>query len=89
MYPLPSQTAKPKLQLTLDRIGEVWSKAVIAATLATLVGLPLLAGVPLLGPGGALYRSMGVLTAGAPCAVLLVPLAFVCAIATVTRRCGV
>lgn len=37
-------------------------------------------------PGGALYRAMGVLTAGSPCAVVLVPLAYVCAIATVTRR---
>jgi len=29
---------------------------------------------------------MGVLTAGSPCAVILVPLAYVCAIATVTRK---
>lgn len=29
---------------------------------------------------------MGVLTAGSPCAVVLVPLAYVCAIATITRR---
>ena len=70
----PLQSAKPRLQRTLDRIGRVWSKAVIAATLATLVGLPLLAGVPLFGPGGAFYRAMGVLTAGSPCALVLVPL---------------
>ena len=62
-------------------MGEAWSKAVIAATLMTLVGLPLLAGVPLLGAGGALYRAMGVLTAGSPCAVVLVPLVSV-------GRCG-
>jgi cation transport ATPase len=29
---------------------------------------------------------MGVLTAGSPCAVVLVPLAYVCAIATITRK---
>ncbi len=69
----------------LDQVGEVWSKAVIAATLATLIVLPLL-GVPLVGPRGALYRAMGVLTAGSPCAVVLVPLAYVCAIATITRK---
>jgi hypothetical protein len=44
-------------------VGEVWSKAVIGATLATAALLPLL-GVPLLGDRGALYRAMGVLTAG-------------------------
>lgn len=29
---------------------------------------------------------MGVLTAGSPCAVVLVPLAYVCAVATTTRK---
>ncbi len=33
-----------------------------------------------------LRRAMGVLTAGSPCAVVLVPLAYVCAIATITRK---
>jgi hypothetical protein len=47
----------------------VWSKAVIGATIATAVLLPLL-GVPLLGERGALYRAMGVLTAAAPCALV-------------------
>jgi len=32
------------------------------------------------------HRAMGVLTAGSPCAVILVPLAYVCAIATITRK---
>lgn len=66
----------------------MWSQAVIGATVATLVLLPLLFGVDLLGPRGAVYRAMGVLTAGSPCAVVLVPLAYICAIATITRRCG-
>eukprot|EP00798_Chlamydomonas_sp_ICE-L_P027121 gene27121-2349_t len=80
-----AQTARPKLQRVLDQVGEIWSKAVIAATLATLVILPLL-GVELIGPRGAMYRAMGVLTAGSPCAVVLVPLAYVCAISTITRK---
>lgn len=80
-----AQANRPKLQRTLDRVGEVWSKAVIAATLAALVGL-VAVGVPLVGPRGAFYRAMGVLTAGSPCAVVLVPLAYVCAIATITRK---
>lgn len=80
-----AQIAKPKLKRTLDRVGEIWSKAVVGVTLATVVILPLL-GVPLFAPQGALYRAMGVLTAGSPCAVVLVPLAYVCAISTITRK---
>ncbi len=57
----------------------------IAATLATALLLPLL-GVPFFGDRGALYRAMGVLTAGSPCALALVPLAYVCAIAAITAR---
>ena len=34
----------------------------------------------------AFYRALGVLTAGSPCAIMLVPLAYVCAISTITRR---
>jgi hypothetical protein len=45
-------------------VGTVWSKAVIGATLLTAAVLPLI-GVPFLGDRGALYRAMGVLTAGA------------------------
>lgn len=79
------QSERPKLTRMLDSIGAWWSKTVIVATLATVLILPL-CGVPLLAPGGALYRAMGVLTAGSPCAVVLVPLAYVCAIATITRK---
>jgi cation transport ATPase len=57
------QAQRPQLTRWLDRVGEVWSKAVIGATLATAALLPLL-GVPFLGDRGALYRAMGVLTAG-------------------------
>lgn len=69
----------------MDRVTSVWSSGVILATLATVL-LALAAGVPLLGSGGALYRAMGVLTAGSPCALVLCPLAYVCAIAAISRR---
>ncbi|KAI8469228.1 MAG: hypothetical protein J3K34DRAFT_459478 [Monoraphidium minutum] len=72
-------------QRWLDAAGAIWSKAVIFATLATAALLPLL-GVPFWGDRGALYRAMGVLTAGSPCALALVPLAYVCAIAAITSR---
>ncbi len=83
-----SQASKPQLQRLLDRIGSLWTRGVVAATAAALAAL-LAAGVPLLdAPGGALYRALGVLVAGSPCAVVLVPLAYVCAMATVTRKVG-
>jgi hypothetical protein len=57
------QATRPQLTRWLDSVGAVWSKAVIGATLLTAVLLPLM-GVPFLGDRGALYRAMGVLTAG-------------------------
>jgi cation transport ATPase len=58
-----AQAARPQLSRWLDGVGAVWSKAVIGATLATAALLPLM-GIPFLGDRGALYRAMGVLTAG-------------------------
>eukprot|EP00198_Chlamydomonas_reinhardtii_P007769 XP_001697106.1 heavy metal transporting ATPase [Chlamydomonas reinhardtii] len=81
-----AQASKPQLTRLLDRVGALWSRGVVAATLTALAVL-LAAGVPLLeAPGGALYRALGVLVAGSPCAVVLVPLAYVCSMAAVTRR---
>lgn len=62
----------------------------IAATVASFIGL-LAMGVPLLsqvGQRGALYRALGLLTTASPCALVLVPLAYVSAIAAVTNRQG-
>ena len=36
---------------------------------------------------GAFYRAMGLLTTASPCALVLVPLAYVSAIAAITSRC--
>ncbi|EFJ47598.1 hypothetical protein VOLCADRAFT_117840 [Volvox carteri f. nagariensis] len=81
-----AQASKPQLQRLLDRVGAVWSRGVVAATLLAAAVL-LAAGVPLMAaPGGAVYRALGVLVAGSPCAVVLVPLAYVCAMAAVTRK---
>jgi hypothetical protein len=40
------------------------------------------------GQRGAFYRAMGLLTTASPCALVLVPLAYVSAIAAITSRCG-
>ena len=82
------QASKPEVRRWIDQVGEVYSKAVVAATLAALVILPL-TGVPLLstaGQRGAVYRAMGLLTTASPCALVLVPLAYVSAIAAITSR---
>ncbi|KAF6263311.1 hypothetical protein COO60DRAFT_1635329 [Scenedesmus sp. NREL 46B-D3] len=70
-----AQAQRPQLTRWLDRIGGVWSKAVIGATLATAALLPLL-GVPFLGDRGALLP----LCAGARAARVR------CAIATITSK---
>jgi hypothetical protein len=83
------QANRPRVQGWLERFGGRYSRGVVAATAAALLALPAL-GVPLLSAGaerGALYRAMGLLTAASPCAIVLVPLAYVAAIAAVTRRC--
>ncbi|CAL8463150.1 g2684 [Coccomyxa elongata] len=79
---------RPKIQGRLDRFGEWYSWFVI---LSTLVAIPVLAalGVPLVGAGaepGALYRAMGWLTAAAPCALVMVPLAYTSAQFSLSRR---
>ena len=82
------QERKPQLRHWLDKFGEVYAKGVIAATAAALVILPLL-GVPLIGAAGqrgAVYRAMGLLTTASPCALVIVPLAYVSAIASITSR---
>jgi Cd2+/Zn2+-exporting ATPase len=83
--PAAPQASRPQVQRWLDDVGAAWSKGVIVATLGSLLLLAL-SGVPLLGPRGAVYRALGVLTAGSPCALVLVPLAYVCALAAITKR---
>jgi heavy metal translocating P-type ATPase len=83
-----AQAQRPQLRTWLDAFGEAYSRAVVAATLAALVGM-LCAGVPLLGAAaqrGALYRAMTLLTVASPCALAMVPLAYVAAIAAVASR---
>lgn len=86
-----AQALRPRLRTWLDRFGEVYSKAVILASLLALAVL-VAAGVPLLpsaGAGierGALHRAMGLLTVASPCALVLVPLAYVSAIAAMASR---
>jgi Zn2+/Cd2+-exporting ATPase len=75
---------KAPVESMLNRVTRRWSQAVLGGALVALAVL-LTAGVPLLGPRGAIYRALGLLTAGAPCALLMVPLTFVCAVSVLAR----
>ena len=76
---------KAAVQTFLSRVTSRWSQALISLTMLALVTL-IATGVPLLGKHGALYRALALLTAGAPCALALAPLTFVCAMATLSRN---
>lgn len=83
-----AQASRPKMKRWIDSFGEVYSKAIIAVTIVILIALPMM-GVPMLGTPtqrGAFYRAMGFLTTASPCALVLVPLAYVSAIGAVTSR---
>jgi heavy metal translocating P-type ATPase len=84
-----AQAQRPQLRTWLERFGEIYSKLVIAATVVAL-GVMVTTGVPFLGSTGAergaLYRAMGLLTVASPCALVMVPLAYVSAIAAVASR---
>lgn len=83
-----AQASKPELRRWIDDVGKVYSKMVIAATVVSLVALRV-SGVPMLSSAtqrGAFYRAMGLLTTASPCALVLVPLAYVSAIAAITSR---
>ena len=60
----------------------------IGLTLGAVAALRL-AGVPLLGTArqaGALYRAMGMLTAAAPCALVIAPLSYIAAMAALYQK---
>ena len=80
-----SLSQRAPVDTALSKLTTRWSEAVVAATLVAFVTL-LVSGVPLWGGRGAAYRALGLLTAAAPCALLLVPLAFVCAVAVLSRH---
>ena len=55
--------------------------------IASVGGLGLLlAGVPLLGAHGVLYRVMGLLAGAAPCGLVVAPMAYTAALGVATRR---
>mmetsp|Transcript_20030 Transcript_20030/g.27732 ORF Transcript_20030/g.27732 Transcript_20030/m.27732 type:complete len:1098 (-) Transcript_20030:197-3490(-) len=76
---------RPHLQSLLSTWGDMYSKGVLLATLLFAVALAA-TGTPFAGPGGAAYRAFGFLSAAAPCAMLMTPLAYVAAIGACAQR---
>ncbi len=81
------QANRPKLQTRLQSFTDWYSKIVMVLTLGAIVALRV-SGVPLLGAAGqgALYRAMGMLTAAAPCALVIAPLSYVAAMAALYQE---
>ncbi|GMH39781.1 hypothetical protein BSKO_07679 [Bryopsis sp. KO-2023] len=82
---IDARASKPKVQKWIDDVTSTWSQGVLFCSLGVLAGC-LFLGIPLMGERGSLYRAMGVVTAGAPCALVMTPLAYVCALANATKR---
>ena len=80
-----AQDKKPRLTLFLDSWMDIYSKVILVCTLAVSVCLPIL-GVPVMGTSGSLYRAAAFLTAAAPCALVMAPLAYIAAISAIARR---
>jgi len=83
-----AQMQRPQIRTWLDRFGEVYSRIVVLAAGASLLVM-LASGVPLSGSGperGAFYRAMTLLTVASPCALVMVPLAYISAIAAAASR---
>lgn len=64
----------------------VWSKCALLVAALVALGSVHIAKVPLFGYRGALYRALCIITAAAPCALVLTPLAYVCALANASRH---
>jgi heavy metal translocating P-type ATPase len=81
-----AQARRPRVQRLLDTLSDRYSLGVLLATFGIVVAGPALLGVPLSGPGGATYRAFAFLSAAAPCALLMAPLAYVAAVGAAAQR---
>jgi len=80
-----AQQKRPRVQAALDRVSTWYSQAVLAATVTFMITAPLF-GAPFFGAGGSVYRAFAFLSAAAPCALLMSPLAYVAAISACAQR---
>ncbi len=84
---IKAQSAKPKFQRTIDRIGRPYAIGVISLSLLTALLLPWLISIPYFGPGGSIYRALSLLIAASPCALIIaLPIAYLSAISACARK---
>eukprot|EP00210_Caulerpa_lentillifera_P003509 g3348.t1 len=83
---IDAQRKKPKLHRWIDQVMTIWSKCVVLVAMIVAIANVCILKVPLLGPRGALYRALCIVIAAAPCSLVLTPLAYICALANISRR---
>ena len=81
-----AQQRRPRVQRLLDTLSDKYSLAVLLFTFCVAGAGPMVLGIPFAGPGGAMYRAFAFLSAAAPCALLMAPLAYVAAIGAAAQR---
>lgn len=76
-----AQEARPKLQRWFDALSERYAITIILLAALFTFTLPFVAGLPLLGTEGSLYRALAFLIAASPCALIIaIPIAYLSAI---------
>lgn len=80
-----AQNKRSNLSIFLNNWLDLYSKVVLLSTLLISLLLPLF-GVSIIGPNGSFYRSFAFLTAAAPCALVMAPLAYITAISAIARK---
>ena len=81
-----AQARRPRATAWIDAAADGYSAALLVAFVAVALLGPPLFHLPLLGPGGSLYHACAVLSAAAPCALLMSPLAYVVALGAASAR---
>ncbi|KAM7265849.1 hypothetical protein ACFE04_003532 [Oxalis oulophora] len=84
-----AQSNKPKLQRWLDEFGEQYSKVVVVLSVAIALLGPFLFKWPFFSTPacrGSIYRALGLMVAGSPCALAVAPLAYATAISSCARK---
>lgn len=81
--------SKPKLQRWLDEFGEQYSKVIMVLSFTIAFMGPLIFKWPLIctsGCRGSIYRALGLMMAGSPCALAVAPLTYATAISACARK---
>lgn len=82
-----AQENKPKLQQWFDRLSKTYATSIILLAALFAATLPWVFGLPLLGPGGSIYRALAFLIAASPCALIIaIPIAYLSAIGACARQ---